>query len=127
MVRRWPKRRQGGEFFRAAQLSRQSESRDCDTQRLARAGKEREKVHESFLLVIIVLLVGIAGLGFYRGWFQFSTNNAEHQPSATITVDKDKIREDEQRGKEKLRGVGQQAREQDDVRAGTAKRPERQP
>jgi hypothetical protein len=59
------------------------------------------------LLVVLVLFVaGIAGLGFYRGWFQLSTNRADQKPSATLTVDKDKIHADEEMAKTKVEGLG---------------------
>jgi hypothetical protein len=50
---------------------------------------------KALLVVVVLLLVGIAGLGFYRGWFHLSTNSTDQQPSATITVDKDKFHTDE--------------------------------
>lgn len=57
---------------------------------------------KNLLTVVVLLLVGIAGLGFYRGWFHLSTNNTGPKPSATITVDKDKIHADEEEAREKL-------------------------
>lgn len=63
----------------------------------------------AILFVVVLLLVGIAGVGFYRGWFQLSsdTDNADHKVNTTFTVDEDKIRED----KEKLQELGHQANE----------------
>ena len=63
----------------------------------------------AFLVVAVLLLIGITGLGFYRGWFQLSsqTDNAEHKVNTTLTVDEDKIRED----KEKVQQLGHQANE----------------
>ena len=60
----------------------------------------------NLLFVIVLLLVGIAGVGFYRGWFSLSTDNADQNPSATITVDQGKIKEDEQKTKEKMQDFG---------------------
>ena len=62
-------------------------------------------------VVIVLLLVGIAVLGFYRGWFRVSTENADHKPSATFTVDRDKIQEDEHRATDKVHSFGQGAKE----------------
>ena len=64
----------------------------------------------AFLIVVVLLVVGIAGLGFYRGWFQLSsdTDHADHKVNTTFTVDEDKIRED----KEKVQGLGHQAKEE---------------
>jgi hypothetical protein len=63
----------------------------------------------AILFVVVLLLVGIAGVGFYRGWFQLSsdTDNADHKVNTTFTVDEDRIRED----KEKLQELGHQANE----------------
>lgn len=66
---------------------------------------------KTLLVVIVLLAAGIAGLGFYRGWFNLSTDNADQKPSATITVDKDKFRDDEQSAKEKVHDFGQEAKE----------------
>ena len=65
----------------------------------------------TLVFVVVVLLAGIAGVGFYRGWFGISTNSTDQKPSATITVDKDKIHADEEMAKEKVEGLGQKAKE----------------
>ena len=67
-----------------------------------------------FLVVVVLLLVGIAGLGFYRGWFRLSsdTDNADHKVSTTFTVDQNKIQED----KEKVTDFGHAAKEKTDDR-----------
>ena len=67
---------------------------------------------KTLAVLVVLLLVGIAGFGLYRGWFHFSTNSADQQPSATITVDKDKIHADEEKAKEKVQAFGRKAREQ---------------
>ena len=64
----------------------------------------------TLMFVVVLLLVGIVGVGFYRGWFQVSTNNTDQKPSATVTVDKDKIHADEQKAKEKCRASGKRPR-----------------
>jgi len=64
----------------------------------------------TIVFVVVVLLAGIAGVGFYRGWFGLSTNSTDQKPSATITVDKDKIHADEELAKEKVEGLGQKAK-----------------
>jgi hypothetical protein len=71
-----------------------------------------EGVLVRFLLaVVFLLLVGVAGLGFYRGWFHLSTNSTDQKPSATITVDKDKIHADEEKATEKVEGLGRNVKE----------------
>ena len=65
----------------------------------------------ALLVVVVLLFVGIAGLGFYRGWFHLSTNSTDQKPSATITVDKDKIHADEEKAKDTVQGLGQEVKE----------------
>lgn len=49
---------------------------------------------KSLLVLVVLLFVGIAGVGFYRGWLGLSTDTTDHKPSATITMDRDKIQAD---------------------------------
>ncbi len=65
---------------------------------------------KKLLAVIVLLLAGVA-VGFYRGWFNFSTNGTDEKPGATVTVDKDKIHADEKKAKEKLQGLGQDVKD----------------
>jgi len=57
---------------------------------------------KALLFVVVLFLVGIAGLGFYRNWFNISTSSTDQKPSATFTVDKDKIHADEQAAKDEV-------------------------
>ncbi|MHB9049478.1 MAG: hypothetical protein ACYC35_26465 [Pirellulales bacterium] len=82
---------------------------------------------KALMFVLVLLLVGIAGLGFYRGWFRLSMDNAERQPSATVTVDKDKMHQDEQNAKDKVQGFRQETKEKTDEWAGKTRQPERRP
>jgi hypothetical protein len=65
----------------------------------------------TLVFVGVLFLVGIAGVGFYRGWFQLSTDTATQKPSATITVDKGNIHADEQKAKEEMQGFRKAAKE----------------
>jgi hypothetical protein len=82
---------------------------------------------KALVFVVILLLAGIVGLGFYRGWFRLSMVNTDQQPSATITVDKNKIHEDEQKAKDTVHGLGQEAKDKLGDRAGKGKEPEPRP
>jgi predicted negative regulator of RcsB-dependent stress response len=77
--------------------------------------------------VAVLVLAVMVGLGLYRGWFQFSTNNAGEKSSATITVDKGKIHADEKKAKEEMHGFGQEAKEKTGDRTGKVNEPARQP
>jgi len=61
--------------------------------------------------MVVLILACIAGVGFYRGWFNLSSNRADQSPSATLTMDKDKIHADEHTAKDKIQGLGQAAKE----------------
>jgi hypothetical protein len=65
----------------------------------------------TLVFVVVLLLVGIVGVGFYRGWFQVLTDNTDQRPSATVTVDKGKIQADEKKAKEEMPDFGQKATE----------------
>lgn len=80
---------------------------------------------KALVFVLVLLLVGFAGLGFYRGWFRLSMESMDHQSSTTLTVDKDKIHEDEQKAKDKVQGFKQDAKEKIGDRTGKVEQPER--
>jgi hypothetical protein len=65
----------------------------------------------TLLVLVVFLLVGIAAWGFHQGWFHVSTGGTGEKPSATITVDKDKIHADEEMAKGKVRGLEQKVME----------------
>ena len=81
----------------------------------------------SLMFVVVFLVVGIAGFGYYRGWFAVSTNSTDQQPSATITVDKNKFHEDEQKARDGIQGYGQEAKKKIGDVGGKATEPQRQP
>ena len=67
--------------------------------------------------VLVVLAVGVAALGFYRGWFDVQWQKAGDQGQVTGTVHPDKIEADKKEALEKVRGLGQSK-----ANAGTADR-----
>jgi hypothetical protein len=60
------------------------------------------------LFVVLVLLVaGVAALGFYRGWFDVKYEKApDGKGQVTATVDNEKIEADKKRAAEKVQGLG---------------------
>ena len=61
------------------------------------------------LLVVLVLLVAVVvGLGFYQGWFHF-------------TVDQEKIQQDEERAKEKVKELWPKGKDKTDASTDKAK------
>ena len=81
----------------------------------------------NLLTVIVLFLVGIAGLGYYRGWFGLSTTGTDQKPSTTFTMDEVKIHEDERKAKDKVQGFGQEAKEKFDGLTGKPTEPDRRP
>jgi hypothetical protein len=62
------------------------------------------------IFVVVLVVLGIAGFGYYRGWFGLSTNSTDQMPGATITVDKNKFHEDEQRARDDVQGFGKETK-----------------
>jgi hypothetical protein len=79
------------------------------------------------MLVVLLLAVGIAGFGYYQGWFTLSTNGTDSTPSATIKLDKDKFHADEQKARDDVQGAGQKAKREVGDLTGKVKEPQRQP
>jgi hypothetical protein len=64
-----------------------------------------------FLIVPALFLAVVLGLGFYLGWLGFSTVNANQETIINMTLDKDKIREDAEKAKEKVHEAGPKMKE----------------
>ena len=56
-----------------------------------------------FCSMLIVLAIGVAGIGFYRGWFTVSESReaVSHKVDVHVTVDPDKVKADAQTVKDK--------------------------
>ena len=56
-----------------------------------------------FRSLLIVLVIGVAGIGFYRGWFTVSESReaVSHKVDVHVTVDPDKVKADAQTVKDK--------------------------
>jgi uncharacterized lipoprotein YehR (DUF1307 family) len=71
------------------------------------------------LVLLLVLVVGVAALGYYRGWFEFSTEHTGQKSNVTFTIDEDKIRKDSEKAKEKVKEAEEAVKEK--IGAGTEK------
>ena len=60
----------------------------------------------------LLLVIAIAVVGYYRDWFTIARTNDDQKTNIQVTVDKAKIKEDEQRAKEKIQKVGSQIKEE---------------
>ena len=43
---------------------------------------------------VVVLLLIVAGVGYYRGWFSAGTSSNDSQTTVNVTADKNKIKSD---------------------------------
>ena len=57
---------------------------------------------KQFLVVLVLLAAGVVGLGFYRGWFEMTSDKTDPNANVKITYDADKLKEDKDKAKEKL-------------------------
>jgi len=63
------------------------------------------------LLVLALIVAVVAGLGFYMGWFHFSSGSDDRNAHITVSVDKDQIQEDKDKAVDKVQDLGQQAKD----------------
>ena len=64
------------------------------------------------LLAIALIVAVVAGLGFYTGWFHFSSGSDDNSAHLTVSVDKDQIQKDKDKAVDKVQDLGQQAKDE---------------
>ena len=64
-----------------------------------------------FLGFLVIVLVVVLVAGYYLKWFNFSTANQGDKANISLEVDKQKIKADEQKAEQKLKELGQKAKE----------------
>ncbi len=64
-----------------------------------------------FLIFLAVVVVCIAGVGFYRGWFQVTSEAANDQHNVTFSADATKIRADEKKVTQRVKNLGNQVKD----------------
>jgi beta-lactam-binding protein with PASTA domain len=63
------------------------------------------------LFVLVLLVAGVAALGYYRGWFTVSTVGKQE---VDLKMDSEKLKEDEAKAKAKLEGLKGQIQDKAD-------------
>ena len=58
------------------------------------------------LLALVLIVAVVAGLGFYKGWFHFSSGSDGKNAHVTVSVDKDQIQEDKDKAVDKVQDLG---------------------
>jgi len=63
------------------------------------------------LIVLVLVVAGEAGLGFYQGWWRLSTGETDGNAKIPVRVDREKIEQDKEKAKEKLQEAEQKVKE----------------
>lgn len=58
-----------------------------------------------FLGTLVILVILVAIVGFFRGWFSVSTNDQPEQTKVELKVDKQRIKEDAKSASETAREI----------------------
>ena len=59
------------------------------------------------LLGLVLIVAVVAGLGFYMGWFHFSSGSDDKNAHVTVSVDRDQIQKDKDKAVDKVQDLGQ--------------------
>ncbi len=54
-----------------------------------------------FLGTLVILAIIVAAVGYYRGWYDVSTNDRPGETNIEMTIDKDKIKQDAEAARQK--------------------------
>ena len=60
-----------------------------------------------FVLVLVVAVIAV--LGYYMGWFHFSSGNDDNNAHITVSMDKDQIQKDKDKAVDKVQDLGHKA------------------
>jgi predicted negative regulator of RcsB-dependent stress response len=65
------------------------------------------------MLGVLALIVAVvAGLGFYMGWFHFSSGSDSKNAHVAVSVDKGQIQKDKDKAVDKVKDLGQQVKDE---------------
>ena len=65
---------------------------------------------KKLLILIVLVIAGIVAVGFQRGWFQMtSVVTEDNKTNVTVTVDKDKLHDDEAKAMQKVNAAKNKA------------------
>lgn len=55
---------------------------------------------------LVLAVIGVAILGYCRDWFHVTTDNVDNKLTFHVTVDKEKVKEDQEKAQHKLEEGG---------------------
>ncbi len=61
--------------------------------------------------LVVLLVIGIGVLGYYRDWFQLSSDSTDKDATFHLTVDKERLKEDKETAKQQLQEAGKVLKE----------------
>jgi hypothetical protein len=64
-----------------------------------------ESIMRKFFGCVIVLLLIVAAVGYYRGWFDVSTGSQDQKSNISISMDKEKLRQDADKAAKSLENL----------------------
>jgi len=76
---------------------------------------------KKLLFLVLILVVVTAGVGYYLGWFRFSTSKdtGTGERNVEMNIDTNKMKTDAQKAKEKLSTAGEKAKESEKAKDST--------
>jgi hypothetical protein len=70
-----------------------------------------EEKMRGLLIVLVVIAVVVVGVGFYQGWFSFSSDSDDGKGHITLELNKDKFEQDRKRALEGVQHLGHKGSE----------------
>jgi len=64
---------------------------------------KKEATMRRIFAFLVVIAIGVAVLGYYRGWFTVSSSSGDHEAGVNVTIDKDKLKEDKEKAKQQIK------------------------
>jgi hypothetical protein len=65
-------------------------------------------IMKTLIVVVVLVVAGIVGVGFYRGWFLFESQGTKDKPGIAFSVDNKKLKSDKDAANKKMKELGQQ-------------------
>jgi uncharacterized protein YxeA len=66
---------------------------------------------KAIVFVLVLIVVGVVSLGFYLGWFHFSSGSDGSNAHVTVSVDTDQIHEDADKAVDKVQDLELRAKD----------------
>ncbi len=66
---------------------------------------------KALLIGLVFVVAFVVAVGFYRGWFHVSSDNADGTRNVTFSADPEKIQDDKKTVEEKVHNLGSQVKD----------------